>query len=244
MSRADYRLLVISILALPLLLLALGQFLYIFGFLPDAPSTWQFLLPVIPALSAVTLIRLFKPMKETDLAKPADAAQPETSSAQPPLAPKVNAIRFKNGNTSENEEAIVRLITHPDLKCLKLFAAKHPPSSGTSNCLATNLPSLAALAEMKIQGFPSVFWVFDGTFLTAVRRTRYLEVQQVLDAACKSNKAWYCADDIELTDPLTPEDAAVYLDGLPTHQLDDTTRPRFFSLLSSLSEEQMNRLQG
>ncbi len=85
----------------------------------------------------------------------------------------------------------------------------------------------------------------DGVFLTAVRIPRYLEVKAVLDAAVTSNKSAYCNKSVKCTSKKSEEDAVGYLlneSNGKRFMLDQSTRPVYFSLLSSMTEDELQNL--
>lgn len=151
----------------------------------------------------------------------------------------ITATRFEPKSTTQNLDAILGLIRNPDLNQIILFATHAEPSHGFSreDGPETNLPLVAALVEIKPEGIPPLYVVFDGLFLTAVRPPRYGEVQQLLDTAEASGKAFYCPQRVPFTSGCLAEEAARVMlecgDPLP---LDASGRQRYFALLSNVPE--------
>lgn len=151
----------------------------------------------------------------------------------------ITAARFETKNTTQNLEAILGLMRNPDLNRVILFATHAEPSHGFSreDGPDTNLPLVAALAEIKPEGIPPLYVVFDGLFLTAVRLPRYGEVRQLLDMAEASGKAFYCPQRVPFTSGCLAEEAArVMLECADPLPLDASGRPRYFALLSNVPE--------
>lgn len=151
------------------------------------------------------------------------------------------ATRYKNGNTSDNVTTLIGLINDPNSSAIILFGS---PSSPTREFTRTdgpetNLPLVAALAKYSIPRIDNLYVVFDGLFLTAARRPRYLEVRQLLDVAEKSNKVTFATTSVPFTSELSPSAAAeILLSHQPTVQLSPASRSKYFSLLCSIPEAQ------
>jgi hypothetical protein len=147
-------------------------------------------------------------------------------------------IRWKASNTGDNARALVAAINDPTIVRVTLFATLITPESTFSfetDGPETNLPLLAALSESRTGDVI----VYDGRFLTAARRPRYLEVRAVLDAAASSGKVEFCASRVPFTSGLDPDDAARTLRCAEPGKLFTTTsRREFFALLSALSERE------
>lgn len=155
-----------------------------------------------------------------------------------------NAHRV-SGSTTANLNAILDVIRAQTTGSVTLFATA-PRYSPSANEVtpgdANNLPYVAALAEINIKPLPTQRVVFDGCFLTAARRPRFLEVVELLDEAVRSGKVHFVNAPVPFTQQLSPALAANVLGSIgPRILLDEATRPQYFSLLSSLSESEYER---
>lgn len=151
------------------------------------------------------------------------------------------AIRYSNKNTGANSYTLIGIIKDQNCIEINLFATQSIIDSDRQdlNGLKGNLPLMAAIAKYKIPGIDEVYVVFDGLFLTAVRRPRYLEVKEVLDAAEQSEKVFFSKSAVSFTSDLQPEMAAeILLKSSPTTSFSKTTRQEYFSLLCSIPESQ------
>jgi hypothetical protein len=120
-----------------------------------------------------------------------------------------------------------------------LFASVEHPSNNFSRSdgSESNLPLVVALAEFNIPGVAPIYVVFDGPFLTAARRPRYLEVRELLDTAIESGKAFFSQQRVPFTSTLSAEGAAQELLKVgPIVQLTSVNRAVYFQLLSPLTE--------
>lgn len=146
------------------------------------------------------------------------------------------AFRHEILSTHENEENIIKFINDKDTIKVTLFATK---SEVLGNAIDTNLPLMAAIVETN-----SNFILFDGNFLTAARNPRYYEVRNVLNNAENSNKVAYCSKPVEYTYELDAELAVKYLlheSNNTSYLLTPRSRENYFSLISSISEAELNR---
>lgn len=151
------------------------------------------------------------------------------------------ATRYRNGNTSANANTLVGLINDPACVEVTLFCSPSAPTPDYSDTdgLEDNLPVVAALAKYRIPGIDDLYIVFDGIFLTAARRPRYLEVRALLDASEKSGKVSFATNPVRFTSALSPTKAAEVLSNeQPTIQLLPSTRAQYFALLCSIPEAQ------
>ncbi|PIF89723.1 hypothetical protein CLU86_0600 [Acidovorax sp. 62] len=151
------------------------------------------------------------------------------------------ATRYQNGNTSRNESTLLGLINDPACSAVTLFCSPGTPTADFSQTDGSenNLPLLAALAKYSIPGIDDVYIVFDGMFLTAARRPRYLEVRQILDTSEKSGKVSFATKPVPFTSALSPAEAVqTLLNAQPTVQLLGSTRAQYFALLCSIPEAQ------
>jgi len=149
------------------------------------------------------------------------------------------ATRYENANTTLNLQAILRLVNDPNCKEIRLYASPTGEAKGASESdgVATNFPLLAALARYEIPGIAEVYVVFDGSFLTAVRTARYLDVAELLDACQTVGKVSFSATRAPFTSALEPLEAAKSLLQLaPVVPFDATSRAQYFALLSNVSE--------
>jgi hypothetical protein len=145
----------------------------------------------------------------------------------------LKVFRYENKDSGTNENTIISLIKDANTKRICFFA-----SSTISDESNSNLPLMVALAEYVIPCIGSIHVVFDGNFLTAARRPRYLEVKRVLDKAEMSGKAFFCIDRVPFTSNSSPEVATEQL--LSSQRLElltADTRKHYFALLSNIAEE-------
>lgn len=150
--------------------------------------------------------------------------------------------RWKSSVTGENARTLIDAINDPNIKLVTLFASPVEADSAfsaDSDGPETNLPLLVALAESVTGNLT----VYDGLFLTAARKPRYLEIRDVLDTAVASNKVYFSERRTPFTSVLAPDDAAQKLSQLnPVLPLRAVTRPQFFRLLSGVTEAQYAEL--
>lgn len=151
-------------------------------------------------------------------------------------------IRYSNNtNTSSNAAVLIKIIK--DLSCLEvtLFATQSMPTSDfkLSDGFESNLPLIGAIAKYSIPEIEDIYVVFDGVFLTASRRPRYLEVKEVLDCAEKYKKVNFISTCVPFTSSLTPAEA---MDKLLQFKLkekfNNNSRSKYFSLICSVPEDQ------
>ncbi|CAN7622287.1 hypothetical protein LJR189_004675 [Acidovorax delafieldii] len=149
--------------------------------------------------------------------------------------------RYQNGNTGTNETTLIGIINDPACSSVTLFCSPSVPTAEFSEADSTenNLPLVAALAKYSIPRIDDLYIVFDGMFLTAARRPRFLEVSRVLDAAEASGKVWFATNPVPFTSALTPEQAVeTMLSEQSTVQLETSTRAQYFALLCGIPEAQ------
>src|SRR5471032_3384 len=109
----------------------------------------------------------------------------------------------------------------------------------TSDAAEANLQEVAALAFGTFAG-AEVAVVFDGAFLSAARYPRYSEVRLLLDAAVASDKVFFTERRAPFTSKKTNIDALGTLHNLGAFEkLTTTSRSRYFSLLSNLTEAEL-----
>ena len=153
----------------------------------------------------------------------------------------MNAIRYKaKDSTRANLKIILDLIQDAKTTSIHLFASPTEQTvdySGDSDGPDSNLPLVAAVVVYEIPGVEPLSIVFDGPFLTAVRGPRYSEVRQLLDAAVNSERAYFSETRCPFTSSLSAQGAASLLAALPPVVLTATSRPIYFSLLSTVPEE-------
>lgn len=145
------------------------------------------------------------------------------------------------GNTTDNLQNLLDVLADPKTARVVLFATAEAPEGlydHRTDGPETNLPLVAALAEIRVPGITPLHVVFDGLFLTAQRKPRYDEVRALLDTAVVSNKAFFAAERAPFTSTYPPGDAAqVLLDAAGTAvQLTAATRARYFAMLGTVSE--------
>ena len=128
-----------------------------------------------------------------------------------------------------------------DPKCdqVILFATSGQPTAdfSESDGGAYCLPLVTALAKSTV-GTTDVFFLFDGSFLTAYQQARSMDVRALLDHAQDSGKVSFYFGQVPFTSRMQPEDAVKLLRDIgPLTELTPATRARYFYLLSSLPEE-------
>lgn len=143
--------------------------------------------------------------------------------------------RALNSNTTVNRDNLIASIKDDSVEEIIFFAThKNIPESNS-----TNLPLLCALSRTK-----NGYVLQDGNFLTAARRPRYFEIQDVFDEAEKSKKVSFCSVPVNLTEDLTCKDAVIYLlEQCKSNKIhfDPGSRKSFFALMSSFTEEEMRK---
>ncbi len=160
----------------------------------------------------------------------------------------MQAFRHQNNNTSESCQNLIATLRDEHTKRVILFASpssdqdsSYTPESGPT----TNLPLVAALAEIKVPNLPPLYLVFDGNFLNAARRPRFNEVRDLLDIAQVQPNAYFCPAPVQFTAGLEPEHAAeILLSAASKAQpLDKMSRATYFALLvPTMSEEQYEQM--
>ncbi|MEW6740903.1 MAG: hypothetical protein AB1325_13495 [Nitrospirota bacterium] len=152
----------------------------------------------------------------------------------------MSVMRYKTKTTYENLEALFQTLQNQNTKRIIFFASPEEKTADMSDDDGpeTNLPLLAALAEVEIPAIGILFVVFDGLLLTAARRSRYLEIRQLLDAAVQSGKTYFSPSRVPFTSRHNPEDAVkIFLNAGSPVLLNEKSRSAFFALLSSISEQ-------
>lgn len=163
-------------------------------------------------------------------------------------APQLFAQRYDESTVANrNLDTILDVLGDPGTLRVTLFAS--PATEGghydhQTDGPTTNLPLVAALAEIRVPGAKPVHVVFDGLFLTAQRKHRYAEVKVLLDNAVKSGKAFVATERAPFTSSLSPDDAAQALLNVAATAvpLTEVTRPSYFALLVNLSEAEYQKL--
>lgn len=157
----------------------------------------------------------------------------------------MTTIRYEWKSTLANLETLLALINKESVNKITLFATQGTPTdsySENSDGPETNLPLVSALAELDLPGFKPLRLVFDGLILTAQRRSRYLEVRDLLDVAVASGKVYFSATTVPFTSTNTPDEAADVMQATgPQVLLDEQSRRQYFSMLSSVSEEEFDK---
>ncbi|SCX35878.1 hypothetical protein [Agrobacterium rosae] len=149
------------------------------------------------------------------------------------------AHRFTLSSTTRNADALVALLRASETQIVRLFATTSDISQAqASDGAATNFPLMAALVDYRIPGISDmVSIVFDGVFLTAQRSPRAAEIRDVLDVAVANGHVVFGMESVPFTSSLSPEKAIGVLMSIPTTELTEGSRPTFWSMLSSLSEQ-------
>lgn len=160
--------------------------------------------------------------------------------------PKTNSIaavrQDDDTNTARNAKAIHGLVAEAKVVRIVLFATSDRPTGAFNDARdggGINLPLVAALAEVKLDGISPIYVVFDGMFLTARSKTRYNEVRDLLDASVASGKVYFSAERAPFTSGLpASEAAAALLDcASGSMKLTAATRGKYFAMLSTITEE-------
>ncbi|MEO3988136.1 hypothetical protein [Plesiomonas shigelloides] len=149
------------------------------------------------------------------------------------------AIRHENSSTSQNVNIICNIIKDHKCERVTLFASPKFATDDTKNSDGpeTNFPLVVALAEYSIPGITKISVVFDGIFLTAARKPRFFEIQELLDTCELSEKVFYSKTRAPFTSSLTAEEAVNILAEItPVAPLTKLSRADYFSLLSSFRE--------
>ncbi len=147
--------------------------------------------------------------------------------------------RYKNSSTTQNLSALVALLQDSNCVEVRLFATGSSPAHdfSESDGPENNLPLVAALAKYVIPGITDVYVLFDGLFLTAARRPRFGEVQNLMDVAQASGKASFFPGTVPFTSSLEPAAAVGTLLGLgAATPFSQATRAQYFGLLCSIPE--------
>ncbi|MDR5791694.1 hypothetical protein P9281_34675 [Caballeronia sp. LP003] len=153
----------------------------------------------------------------------------------------MTVTRKTTQNTTENARSLIRAIDDPNVRRVILFATQHTAdvSFHQEGGSEANLPLLAAVVE-SVEGNSDLY---DGPFLTAVRRPRYLEIRDVLDAGTGKRRVFFAPKPVPFTSHALPESAVrTLLSHGPFAELTDESRSTFFGLLSSLSESALAKL--
>lgn len=149
------------------------------------------------------------------------------------------AIRHENSSTSDNLNNICNIIKDQKCERVTLFASPKFATGDTRNSDGpeTNFPLVVVLAEYSIPGITKISVVFDGIFLTAARKPRFFEIQDLLDVCELSDKVFYSKTRAPFTSSLTAEDAVnILAEVTPVAPLTKLSRADYFSLLSGFTE--------
>lgn len=149
--------------------------------------------------------------------------------------------RYTNTSTTHNLSSLVRLMNDPNCVEIRLFATGPAGAVGYSESDGpeTNPPLVSATARYVIPGISDVYVLFDGLFMTAARRPRFLEVKQLMDTAEASGKVSFFPAAVPFTSATEPNTAVATLLGLgPLTPFNQATRAEYFSLLCCIPEEQ------
>lgn len=150
------------------------------------------------------------------------------------------------GSTTDNLQNLLDVLCNPDTVRVVLFATADAPGGcygHQTDGPETNLPLVAALAEIRVPGVPLLNVVFDGLFLTAQRKPRYSEVRALLDVAQDSGKAYFSEERAPFTSAFPASDAASALvsAGRSVVRLTRETRKSYFAMLGTVSESAYER---
>lgn len=155
----------------------------------------------------------------------------------------MKAFRHQNTNTTANCQNLITTLQHDCTKRVILFvtpASDQHHSYTNESGPATNLPLVAALAEIEVPNLPRLYLVFDGNFLNAARRPRFHEVRDLLDTAQVRPNTYFCPAPVQFTAELPPEEAAEILVNAAGQVIpfDANSRPDYFALLVPTMNEQ------
>lgn len=152
----------------------------------------------------------------------------------------MHAIRYENKSTTQNAGALIELLKDPKCTEVRLYstASTPTPEYSQNDGNENNLPLLVATAKYEIPSVGPIYILFDGLFLTAARRPRYLEVRDVLDVVTEVGRTTFCTVPVPFTSELPPHQAVeTLLAAGHVEPLTDATRKAFFALLSMIPEE-------
>lgn len=148
-------------------------------------------------------------------------------------------VRYENSNISDNSRSLIEAINDENCNKVILFASPtsitpsyDPNLDGADN----NLPLVVAVALYRDSNQDEICKIYDGCFLTAARRPRYLEVKSLLDAAENSNKVYYSNDRVDFTASLNADEAGKVLLRNNCQELTNDSRSYYFSLISNVPE--------
>lgn len=147
----------------------------------------------------------------------------------------ISYTRKTTHTTSENLKFALDEFTSENTSDIFFFASGINDVADESEA---NLPLMYMLVKGFEPGQGHTFSVYDGLFLTAARRPRYLEIKELLDIACKSGKAYFSSLRAPYTYGLSPQNATHTLLELKDsfQPLTTQTRDQYFSMLSTIPE--------
>lgn len=151
------------------------------------------------------------------------------------------ALRYKEGNTTDNCFNLLEYLNNTYCSEVILFATHRTASHGYSHDDGpeANLPLMGAIVKLNLPALRDTYIIFDGLFLTAQRKPRYNEIKEVLDAAVLTNKTSFIRHAVPFTSQLDSLEAVKLLGELPQNKLTEDSRSEFFKLLSNISEQSM-----
>lgn len=149
----------------------------------------------------------------------------------------MTVIRFNSSTLSTGQigAALLDYIRDPKCEKIALFVTERSDDQQDS-------PWLMAVVTYQIPHVEPVHVLMDGYVLSAARYPRYMEVRDVLDAGEKAGKVWFCSVPAPFTQDLPADKSISVLQGLGSlTQLNASTRPQLFLLLSTLTEAQYEK---
>lgn len=121
----------------------------------------------------------------------------------------ITTIRSNYQPTHENLDTIIQYLNYNNVKRIIFFATNYEIDSsyGKEDGPDSNFPLLWALAEFKILGIDSLYIIFDGIFLTAVRQARMNEIKILFDEAVQHNNVFFSTRRVRFTSSLPADEA-------------------------------------
>lgn len=140
--------------------------------------------------------------------------------------------RHPNADSTTNLRALLNVLEGPLGRQVTLFVTSPQPDirAGYSEADGTVLPLVAAVGKHECVGLEMKV-VFDGRFLSAADRA---EIEELLDVAVVSGRAWFSRVPAPFTSMLQPENAVLMLLGsmhAGVSRLTAETRAEFMQLL-------------
>ncbi|AUZ62023.1 hypothetical protein PRJ_5465 (plasmid) [Pseudomonas sp. XWY-1] len=147
----------------------------------------------------------------------------------------MSAKRMTKTDSGSNLSSILNNLEDKTTRKVIFYGSRKSGGSWTDGSAIT-WPLMAALVEDS----EGNLGVYDGVFLTASSHHRYLEVQQVLDAALEAGagKVYFAPEPIPFTSHETAAVAADVMLSVQIKEFDQVSRVQYFKLLSNMNERQ------